>query len=88
MAYSVLTLHDTETDTERDYKWFVRNCVEVIILHRDRQKHRFPFGRVFIYWYQCRVIGFGILIRVGTFNRAMQLNAKRYIHFLLSRGSY
>ena len=31
--YGVFTLPDTETDTDTDKKWVVKNCVEVFTLH-------------------------------------------------------
>ena len=34
----VCTLPDTETDTDTDKKWVVKNCMEVFILHRCRHR--------------------------------------------------
>ena len=31
--YGVFTLPDTETNTDTDKKWVVKNCVEVFTLH-------------------------------------------------------
>ena len=33
-SYSVFTLPGTETDTDTDEKWVVKNCVQVFTLHR------------------------------------------------------
>ena len=33
VLHGVFTLPDTETDTDTDKKWVVKNCVEVFTLH-------------------------------------------------------
>ena len=46
---SVFTLPDIETDTEKDRKWVVQDCMGVFTPHRDRWQHTFPLGSVYFF---------------------------------------
>ena len=54
--YGVLTLRDTETETDKN--WLERNCAEVFILLRDANFHWVPYT---FYWYLylCVCLGVG-----------------------------
>ena len=58
-----------ETETETDKKWLEKNCVEVFILQRDRDRRKFPLGTV-------HILSVSVLISVSESGRV-----KEPLHF-------
>ena len=49
----IVCSHDTETDTRDQQNWVPMNSMEVFILHRDKNQHRFSSGSTLIYQHLC-----------------------------------
>ena len=56
--HGVFTLAETETETDK--KWLEKNCVEVFILQRDRNRRKFPLGCCTHFISICIDLGLGV----------------------------